>query len=432
MSKDVKPKQRLGQAGQSPVKKAIGWIVTLGVCGGAAFAAYRYAGKTTVEVAAQLVKTSDFTITVKARGELKSTNSKVLSSPQVPGLKIVKLAESGKFVKAGDVLVKFDEAVIDQQLSNFDTQVITTEATAASQRASHKMQDDSDAMSKMNSEYNLKRAVLNASKAEVVSQIEGEKSKIDVGIRQGEAGLVDASINSRKLQQQSQLLRTQQTKEKTLRDRDRYKEYLDKMEIKAPTDGIVNILPNFRSQGSGNNYPPFKEGDSVFTGMAIAEIPDLSKMRIELKLDEVDRGRVQLGLPLKLRVDALPEKELEATLDWISPIAQIIARGGTIEKWFPAYATLKSVDPRLRPGMSATAQIMLEAQAKALIIPLRANFTKNGKPAVWVKTGEKFELRNIEIGKRNETEVVVTGGLKEGETIALENPEDAIRRAKKI
>jgi multidrug efflux pump subunit AcrA (membrane-fusion protein) len=396
MSKDLKPKQRLGQAGQSPIKKAIGWIVTLGVCGGAAFAAYRYVGKTTVEVAAQMVKKADFSITVKTRGELKSTNSKILSSPQVPSLKIVKLAESGKFVKAGDIVVKFDEAVIDQQLSTFETTVITTEARATSTKAGHKMRDDSDAMSKMQAEYNLKRAELAASKATVVSEIEGAKSKIDVGIREGELGLVGASINSNKVTQSADLLRLQQSKDKTLRDRDRYKEYLSKMEIRAPQDGIVNILPNYRAQGSGNNYPPYKEGDSVFTGMAIAEIPDLEKMRIELRLDEVDRGRVQLGLPVKIRVDALPEKELEATLDWISPIAQILSRGGTVEKWFPAYATLKTIDGRLRPGMSATAQVMLEAQPSALLIPVRANFTKNGKPAVWVKTGDRFELRNIE------------------------------------
>ena len=77
---------------------------------------------------------------------------------------------------------------------------------------------------------------------------------------------------------------------------DRVKGYLSKMVIRAPIDGIVNVLPNFRAQGSfGSTPPPFKEGDRAWTGAAIAEIPDLPEMRIELKLEEVDRGKLQLG-----------------------------------------------------------------------------------------------------------------------------------------
>ena len=72
------------------------------------------------------------------------------------------------------------------------------------------------------------------------------------------------------------------------------KEYMSLMKIRAPNDGIVNILPNFRAGGSfGQSPPPFKEGDRAWTGAQIAEIPDLREMRIELKLEEVDRGKLQ-------------------------------------------------------------------------------------------------------------------------------------------
>ena len=50
-------------------------------------------------------------------------------------------------------------------------------------------------------------------------------------------------------------------------------------------------------------------------------------MRIELKLEEVDRGKLKLGQPVKIRVDAIPEKEFTAELDWISPIAALIFKG---------------------------------------------------------------------------------------------------------
>ena len=205
------------------------------------------------------------------------------------------------------------------------------------------------------------------------------------------------------------------------------------MVIVAPIDGIVNLLPNFRAGGSFGQSPPrFKEGDSAWTGAAIAEIPDLSEMRIELKLEEVDRGKLKVGQPVKIRVDAIPDKEFTAELDWISPIAALIFKGfGNSDKVFPCRATLKNLDPRLRPGMSASAEIIIERQPSALLIPSRASFIDKGKPAVYVQQGQQFIKRTIEVGRRNEEDLVVLNGLKEGEMVTLENPADAAKRAKK-
>jgi cobalt-zinc-cadmium efflux system membrane fusion protein len=131
-------------------------------------------------------------------------------------------------------------------------------------------------------------------------------------------------------------------------------------------------------------------------------------------------------------VDAIPEKEFLAELNWISPIAALIYRGGgTSEKTFPARAQLKNLDARLRPGMSATAEIIIERDPNALLIPVRASFTKNDKPAVYVQTGQQFQVRDITVGKRNEEDMVVLSGLKEGELVTLENPAEAVKRAKK-
>jgi len=105
--------------------------------------------------------------------------------------------------------------------------------------------------------------------------------------------------------------------------------------------------------------------------------------------------------------------------------------GSTPEKTFPARATLKALDPRLRPGMSASAEIIIERQPNQLMIPSRASFDKDGKPAVWVQIGKNFVARPIQIGKRNDDDLVVTGGLKENEIVTLENPAEAAKKAKK-
>jgi HlyD family secretion protein len=134
---------------------------------------------------------------------------------------------------------------------------------------------------------------------------------------------------------------------------------------------------------------------------------------------------------VKLRVDAIPEKEFTAELDWISPIAALVFRTWPPEKLFPARATLKNLDDRLRPGMSATAQIIVESQPNVLLIPARASFQQNGKPTVYVQQGQQFLTRTIEVGKRNDEDLVVLSGLKEGEMVTLENPAEAAKRARK-
>lgn len=434
MSKDLKPKQRLGQAGKSRKKKMVIIGAILALCGGGAYAIYRYTGTTTVEVAVARARRADFVVSVRTRGEVKSTRRVVLLAPQIPDPRIVRLAESGRPIKKGDVVVEFDGAQQEQNYLQNATSVRTVDSEIVQTEASYRMVNEMDGMNLMTSEYNLQRSELEASKAEILSEIEGAKNRIDVGISEGELGQVKTAIKSHKTTQAADRDRLAQKKDKALRDVARSKRYLGMIVIRAPLDGILNVLPNFRSSGSwGSTPPPFKEGDRAWTGAAIAEIPDLTQMRLEVTLDEVDRGEVKLDQQVKIQVDAIPDKEFRAVLDWISPIAALNYRGSWMaEKTFPAHATLKNLDPRLRPGMSASAEIVLERQANQLLIPIRASFVRNGKPAVYVQSGADFIPRRIEVGRRNDTDIVVLSGLKEGEVVALESPAEAAKRAKKF
>ena len=139
-----------------------------------------------------------------------------------------------------------------------------------------------------------------------------------------------------------------------------------------------------------------------------------------------------MGQTVRVRVDAIPDKEFTAEIDWISPIASLIFKGGASpEKKFPARATLKNLDSRLRPGMSASAEIIIQREPDQLLIPARSSFDKDGKPAVYVQVGKNFEVRRVKIGQRNDDDLIVTGGLKAGEIVTLESPSDAMKRAKK-
>ena len=433
-SKDIKPKIRLGQSEGSLRRRNIMTGLLLAACAGGGYYYYTKNGTTKVEVPVAKVRRGEFVIGVKARGEVRSSRSVTLSVPQIPDPRIVRLAETGKPVKKGDVIVEFDGAQQEQTYLDKATSVRTVDKEIVQLKASHRIVNELDGMNLMTAGYNVERSKLEASKAEILSEIEGKKNRIDVTTTEGDLDQVKTTVKAHKITQEADVERLDQKKDKTVRDTERAKSYLSKMTIVAPNDGIVNILPNTRTAGAfGSSLPPFKEGDRAWTGAAIAEIPDLTSMRMELKLDEVDRGKLQLGQKLRVRVDAIPELEFDAELDWISPIAAVIWKGmGLTEKTFPARATLSKVDPRLRPGMSSSAEIIIESAAETVLIPARASFLHKGKPAVWIQKGDRFEIRTIEVGKRNETDLVVLKGLNPGDTIAMEDPNEAAKRAKKL
>ncbi len=62
------------------------------------------------------------------------------------------------------------------------------------------------------------------------------------------------------------------------------------------------------------NAKPFQVGDQVWPGASLAEIPDLNTLEMEGKIEEIDRGRISLGDPSRVRIDSLPELTLPAKL----------------------------------------------------------------------------------------------------------------------
>ena len=439
-SKDLRPKQRLGQVHYRR-RKIINWTLATLLGGGALYAGFRYTSTTTVDVPVVRARRGEFVLSVRTRGELASSHSIVLNAPQVQNLRVVKLAESGKFIKKGDLIAAFDSAQIENAVIQRTTNVQSADSQIVQLKATQKMDDEADSMSRMSATYDVERARLDASKAEVLSKIDGEKNAITVTVTEGALSRLDAIINAHQAGHVADLTKLNQNKDKAVRDLEQAQDYLTKVEIRAPADGMVNILPNTFVNGQfGTTPPPYKEGDDVRAGSPIAEIPDLSQMYVDLSMDEVDRGKLRLGQAVRVRIDAVPDREFTAELNWISPIAALVfkginASGGrpspNTEKTFPARAQLKNLDPRLRPGMSSTAEVIIERDPSVLLIPVRASFTQDGKPAVYVQRGQGFHLQYIQIGKRNDDDLVVTSGLKEGDLVTLEDPVEAAKKARK-
>ena len=80
------------------------------------------------------------------------------------------------------------------------------------------------------------------------------------------------------------------------------------------------------------------------------------------------------------------------------------------------------LDVLLRPGLLADVEIIVEKIPSALHVPVQAVFEKEGKPIVYVSKGSKFEARVVQIAKRSESTMVLAGGVKADEVVALSDP----------
>ncbi|MCX6603096.1 MAG: hypothetical protein NTV52_05840, partial [Acidobacteria bacterium] len=153
-SKDIKPKIRLGQSEGSLRRRNIMTGLLLVACAGGGYYYYTQNGTTKVEVPVAKVRRGEFVIGVKARGEVRSSRSVTLSVPQIPDPRIVRLAETGKPVKKGDVIVEFDGAQQEQTYLDKATSVRTVDKEIVQLKASHRIVNELDGMNLMTAGYN--------------------------------------------------------------------------------------------------------------------------------------------------------------------------------------------------------------------------------------------------------------------------------------
>jgi len=220
-------------------------------------------------------------------------------------------------------------------------------------------------------------------------------------------------------------------REKALFDLRRAEDGLQRLQVKAPTDGVVNVLPNYRSGSMMGSSPEFRQGDRAWAGAAILELPDLSSVHLLARLDESDRSRLQPGQEADVRIEAVPGRDFKAKINGISVLARMDHTSGwPPPRNFDLDLILLELDPRIRPGMTAVARIATERVPDVVLVPAEAIFQRDGSPVVYKLAGSEFEERRIKISKRGKEQAVVTSGVEPGDRIATRRPSaELIRRS---
>ncbi len=406
------------------MKKAARWIVTIVMLGGMTAAGVWMYRAAKVEAKADLpvasARKGEFQVFIRCRGELVSTRSALLVAPvNVPGMVIAWQAPPNSEVKQGDVVVKFDSSAVQQQLLEKEAALKQAQASVEQAVAQAKMTAEQDKIDLTAAQVEVERAALEASKAEIVSRLQGEESKIDLEIAKEKLRVEEATVNLHEKSDASKIASQTRQRDKAQQDIDVTKERIAKMEVHAPSNGVVVYLNNYSS--GWMNAKPFKVGDQVWPGSLIGEIPDISSLAMKGKLEETDRGRISVGMDVRIQVDPFPEKNFTGKLAAISPLVEQTFDWPPSRN-FRAIGAFSDHDNRLRPGMNGRLDIVTQRIPDAISIPANALFTHKGRPIVYIESRDGFVPKEVEVLARNPDEVAVKG-IDAGTKISLVEPD---------
>jgi membrane fusion protein, heavy metal efflux system len=143
-------------------------------------------------------------------------------------------------------------------------------------------------------------------------------------------------------------------------------------------------------------------------------IADLSTVWVDFSVYRRDLGRVRVGDQILIDpADGGPK--IEAKISYVSPV------GSSETQSALARAIVTNAEKRLRPGLFATGRLTLSAKKVAVAVKSSALQTLENRTVVFVRDGEKFEARDVEIGERDPEFVEVTFGVLEGDLYAAQN-----------
>jgi HlyD family secretion protein len=400
-------------------RKAMVVVALLSMGSGAVLGAVRYSNRFPA-IPTFEVKRGEFIDSVQFRGEVKAMKSVTISAPAEAGdLEIVKIAADGTQLKQGDTIVEFDKTKTEQELAQYRSTLKSAQAEIEQARAQARLKEEEDVTVAMKARYDVEAAKLDASKQEIVSRIEGAEAKLKVADAEQKLHEMEEKLKSDRAVNKATIESKTQASKKAAYDVQRAERALTKMILRAPLAGMISLVPVWRPEGE----VPFKPGDRAWPGAPMAELPDVSSLRISARVDETERGRIAIKQLVTAQLDAIPDRQFTGNIEQISTIATIdFSAGWPIPRNFNLEIALDQADTRLKPGMTAQLTVVVDRVPDALSIPSEASFQKSGQTVAYVWEGSKFQEHAIEIRRRSRNRILVAKGLRAGERVALKDP----------
>jgi len=341
-------------------------------------------------------------------GQLAAVHADQLVVPRIPSWEttIRWMEEEGTVVKAGQRVVEFDTAAFATDLG--EKRLAWDQADADLERA----QADQDG-ALADAEFQVAQKTIAAEKARIAAEIPEEFlrgkdwQENQMALERARTDLAKAGedLQAKKVSSAETIHQKKIALEKARRELEAASAAMDGMVLKAPRDGIL-VIAEHPWQGR-----KLQVGDSVWVGMPVVSLPDLSVMQVQAKLSDVDDGRIAPQLAVVCTLDAYPDRTFTGRIAEITPVAQEEV-GRSLRRAYNVRIELDQNDPaRMRPGMSVKVEVQPASRSDVLIAPREGLDFAGASPRARLDAGGEVEVK---LGPCNRDSCIVVSGLAEG------------------
>lgn len=280
----------------------------------------------------QEVTSGDISTSISANGTLSPTHEVSIGSV-ISGIVLEVLVDVNDKVSKGQVLAKIDSESIEQDLYRYEAQLESAKAQLKSAKVT---------LEEKRWQYNQLQDLFKKTKGKTPSKLDLQTAKTSYNAALSEVGLREANIKEIET-----AIRSTQVD-------------LKNAHITTPIDGVVLS----RSIEVGQSVAASFQAPEFFI---IAE--SLEEMELNVSVSEADIGKVKVGQSVKFSVDSYPQKTFEALVDRVN-FGASESTDNIVS--YEARIYVSNQDLLLKPGMSATADIVTDSAKNALLIPSSA------------------------------------------------------------
>ena len=197
-------------------------------------------------------------------------------------------------------------------------------------------------------------------------------------------------------------------------NRDRRRDDLDALELKAPNAGVLVLSTNWSGEKP-------KVGSALWAGNEFATLPDPAALEVELTLPQLEAQGIAAGAQVELYPVGRPQQAIPSELSWVAGAAAVRNRQSPVK-----YVSMKAAVPAEAaqkhgwvPGQAFRARIFVQRLDRGLSVPNVAVVSDDGKTWVDVRNGHGIEKREVKLGARGPARSEVLEGLQAGEAVVL-------------
>jgi multidrug efflux pump subunit AcrA (membrane-fusion protein) len=183
---------------------------------------------------------------------------------------------------------------------------------------------------------------------------------------------------------------------------------VDSQSLTAPFSGIITEVD-------------VKSGDQVTPASVAFRLDNLDRKFVDVLVSEVDVNSVQVDQPVTLSFDAILNQQYKGVVSQVAPVGNVVQ--GVVQ--FNVTVELTDANEKVKPGMTAAVNIIVNQITDALLVSNRAVRLVNGQRVVYILVNDQLKQINVTLGASSDTDSqVIDGELQVGDLVVLNPPQD--------